>query len=44
MCVCVCVCVFDLLTYTVDNILKQAWALFSTQLNDFKYCYIKIKI
>ena len=24
----------------IDNILKQAWALFCTQLNGFKYCYI----
>ena len=31
-------------TYFVDNILKWAWALFCTQLNCFKYCYITVTI
>ena len=28
--------------YLVDNVLKQAWALFCLQLNRFKYCYISV--
>ena len=36
--------IYDLWTYFVDNILKRACALFYTQLNGFKYCYITVTI
>ena len=33
-----------MLTHFLDNILKPAQALFCTQLNGSKYCYIKFTI
>ena len=35
--------IYDLKTNFVDNIFKRVWALFCTQLNGFKYCYIAVK-
>ena len=35
---------YDLQTHFVDNLLKQALALFYTQLNNFKYCYKTVTI
>ena len=35
---------YDLQTHFVYKIHKQAWALFCTQLNGFKYCYITVTI
>ena len=32
--------IYDLSTHFLDNILKQAYALFCTHLNGFKYCYV----
>ena len=34
----------DMLTHFVENNLKQTWALLYTQLNHFKYCYIRVTI
>ena len=36
--------IYDLKTYFLDNILKQACAFFCTQLNGFKYCCIIVSI
>ena len=36
--------IYGLYTHFGDDILKRAWALFCTQLNGFKYCYIKLTL
>ena len=36
--------IYNLLKHFENNILKQAWALFCTQLQYFKYCYITVTI